>query len=154
MKTPYANLIGSFCFVIALLSVSFAHAQESTASNLKWIDAPGSLPVGTKLALLKGDLSKSGAFAFQLKLPAGYRLMPQSSAAVDRLIVVSGTFNLGAGKKFDNARTIPMHAGYVHWPDNTPFFGWTKDETIIELQGAGPWTVKYVNPADNPVKMK
>lgn len=156
MKLPYANFIKIVPFVIGVLSVSFAQAQQVTAASgeVKWVNAPASLPAGAKLAMLQGDLAKPGPLAFQLKLPAGYKLMPHSSPAIDRIIVVSGNFNLGSGDKFDNARTMPLSTGYVHWPEKSTYFGWAKEETIIEIQGAGPFAVSYVNPRDDPMKKK
>jgi hypothetical protein len=121
---------------------------------MKWVSAPASLPAGAQVALVQGDLSKAGPLTFRLKLPAGYKLMPHSSPAIDRIVVVSGTFNLGSGEKFDNARTIPMSAGYVHWPEKSPYFAFAGEETVIEYQGAGPWTVRYVSPADDPARRK
>lgn len=156
MKTPYAKFIKIMPFVIGVLSVSFAHAQQVTATSgdVKWVNAPASLPPGAKVAILQGDLGKPGTLAFRLKLPAGYKLMPHSSPAIDRIVVVSGTFIFGSGEKFDNARTIPLSTGYVHWPNKSPYVAWTKEETIIEIQGAGPWAVNYVNPGDDPTKKK
>ncbi|MBI4207897.1 MAG: cupin domain-containing protein [Betaproteobacteria bacterium] len=156
MKTPYAMFTKIVLFVIGVLGVPFAHAQQVAVASgdVKWVNAPASLPPGAKLAMLKGDLAKDGTLAFRLKLPADYRLMPHSSPAIGRLLVVSGTFNLGAGEKFDAARTIPLYAGYMHWPDKSPSFAWTKEETVIEIEGFGPFAVSYVNPGDDPVKRK
>ena len=156
MKTPYAKFIGTMLFAVGVLSVSFTHAQQAatTSDDLKWVKGPASLPAGAKLAILKGDFAKPGTLAYRLKLPAGYQLMPQSSPAINRIVVVSGTFYLGAGEKFDRARTIPMSTGYVHWLDESPYFAWTKEETVIEIDGVGPWSVSYVNPGDNPMKRK
>ena len=154
MKTSYTNLIKMVPVVVAVLGVSAAHAQQTatSADALKWVSAPASLPAGAQVAILRGDLAKSGAFTFRLKLPAGYQLKPQSSPAIGRLMVVSGTFNLGAGEKFDKARTIPMHAGYMHWPNQGAYFAFTREETVIEIEGTGPLAVNYVNAADDPMK--
>jgi hypothetical protein len=31
-------------------------------------------------------------------------------------------------------------------------FAWTKEETILQVHGVGPWAVNYVDPADDPRK--
>jgi hypothetical protein len=31
-------------------------------------------------------------------------------------------------------------------------FGFTKEETVIQLNGVGPWGLHYLNPADDPRK--
>lgn len=156
MKTSYATILKMMPFMVAALGVPAAHAEQTTAasSNLKWVKAPASLPTGAKVAMLQGDLAKSGALAFRLKLPAGSRVMPQSSPAIERIIVVSGALHLGTGQQFDSKRTIPLYQGYAHWPSNSPFFAFTKEETVLEIQGVGPWAVKYVNSADDPMAKK
>lgn len=156
MNTPYAKLVAIVPLAIGALGVSFAHAQQvATASgDVKWINAPASLPRGAKLAMMEGDLGKAGPLTFRLRLPAGYQLKPHSSPAIDRIVVVSGALNLGSGEKFDRKRTMPLYSGYVHWPQKSPYFAFTKEETIVEFQGAGPFTVTYVNPADDPMKKK
>jgi hypothetical protein len=156
MKTSYAMLIKMMPLIVLAFGAPAAHAQEATAAagDLRWVSAPASLPTGAKVAMLRGDLAKPGAFVFRLKLPAGYQLKPQSSPAIDRMIVVSGAFNLGTGEKFDNARTMPLYTGYAHWPNKGPFFAFTKEETVVEIQGVAPWAVNYVNAADDPMAQK
>jgi hypothetical protein len=29
-------------------------------------------------------------------------------------------------------------------------FGWTKGETVLQLSTLGPWSIKYVDPNDDP----
>lgn len=156
MKTSYSNFIRMVPFVMAVLAFSAAHAQQAPATPhaLKWVNAPASLPAGAKVAMLRGDLAKPGAFTFRLKLPAGYQLKPQSSPAINRLFVISGALNFGAGEKFDGARTVPLYTGYAHWPNNGPYFAFAKEETVVEIEGVGPWAVHYVNPADDPMKKR
>ena len=151
-----ATFFKMMLFVIAVLSISSAHAQQGTAGSidLNWVNAPASLPAGAKLAMVQGDLAKPGTLVFRLKLPAGYQLKPQSSPAIDRIMVISGALYLGSGEKFDNARTIPLYTGYGHWPNNGPYFAFTKEETVVEIEGVGPWAVNYVNPTDDPMKTR
>lgn len=150
MKGPYTQFFKSVLFAIGVLSLSFAYAASS--GDMKWVKAPAWLPPGAQLAVMTGDVGKPGALAFRLKLPAGYQLKPQSSPALDRLTVLSGTFNFGSGGKFDKASTIPLGTGYEHWLDESPYYGWTTEETVIQIEGAGPWAVSYVNAGDDPRK--
>lgn len=154
MKTSYAMFIKMIPVAVLALGVSAAQSQQtvSTSDALKWVNAPASLPAGAKVAVLHGDLAKAGAFTFRLKLPAGYQLKPHSSPAIGRLMVVSGAFNLGAGEKFDAARTIPLYSGYMYWPNQGAYFAFTREETVIEIEGTGPLSVNYVNAADDPMK--
>jgi hypothetical protein len=147
MKTPFAKFNMIVLFVIGVLGVSFAHAEQviATSGNVKWVNAPASLPHGAKIAIMEGDLAKPGVLKFLLKFPADYMLEPQSSPTLDRIMVISGNFNLGLGDKFDKSRTIPMRAGYMHWPHKSAFFAWTNEETIVEYEGVGPWAVTYAD---------
>jgi hypothetical protein len=35
---------------------------------------------------------------------------------------------------------------------NTRHFAWTKEETVVQLNGVGPWGITYINPKDDPRK--
>jgi hypothetical protein len=37
-------------------------------------------------------------------------------------------------------------------PAGHPMYGWTKEETIIQVHGVGPWGIDYLNSADDPRK--
>jgi hypothetical protein len=156
MKTAFAKLVPITALIVGMTGASIAGAQGTAANgDVKWIKAPASLPAGTEVAVVQGDLGKTGPLAFRLKLPAGYKLMPHASPAVDRVVVVSGSFNLGFGEKFDDSRTIPMSTGYVHWPEkNSPYFGFVREETVIEIQGKGPWSFNYVGQGNGAVQKR
>ena len=51
------------------------HVMYSSA-DLKWGDAPPSLPAGAKAAVLFGDPGKAGPFTIRLQIPAGYKPAP------------------------------------------------------------------------------
>jgi len=155
MKTAFTKVVPITAFVIGVMSAAVAGVQGAAANgDLKWASAPAPLPQGAQIAVLQGDLGKPGPLTFRLKLPAGYKLMPHSSPAIDRIVVVSGNLNLGSGDRFDEARTIPMSTGYVHWPEKSPYFAFAKDEAVIEIQGAGPWSVNYVGQGNGAAKKK
>ena len=57
------------------------------------------------------------------------------------------------GATFDAVKCQEMKAGtYGTWPAGMQHFGWFRGETVIQLNGEGPWLVEYVNPADDPRK--
>jgi hypothetical protein len=70
---------------------------------------------------------------------------------MERVTVISGTFNIGMGKRFDQAATKAMTAGtYGYWEPNMEHFVWIKGETVAQFHGIGPWVIKYVDPKDDP----
>ncbi|MEO7674965.1 MAG: cupin domain-containing protein [Pyrinomonadaceae bacterium] len=126
-----------------------------TASGIKWTTGPASLPLGAKLAVLEGDPTKEGFFTMRLWLPNGFRISPHWHPKTEHVTVISGTFNLGMGEKFDQKTTRAMPAGtFGFWQEGMRHFAWAKGDTVIQLHGIGPWTIKYVSPADDPRNQK
>jgi hypothetical protein len=124
-------------------------------AEVKWKDGPGSLPAGAKFAVLEGDPTKEGPFVMRLWFPDGFRIQPHWHPKVERITVISGTFNLGMGEKFDQSATRELTAGtFGFWPAGMRHFAWAKGETVLQLHGTGPWMITYVNPADDPRNAK
>jgi len=158
--------------VAALISIGVARgaAQQPTwhpqaasmndmgihpAAEIKWTAGPASLPAGAKVAVLEGDPSKEGFFTMRLWLPDGFRVPPHWHPKVEHVTVISGTFNLGMGDKFDQKATRAMTAGtFGFWPPEMRHFAWAKGETVVQLHGSGPWSINYVNASDDPRKAK
>ncbi len=123
--------------------------------DLKWGDAPPGLPPGAKLAVLAGDPNKKGLFALRLQTPAGYKVPPHTHPTAEHITVISGMFNIGTGDKFDEAAGKELSAGgYMVMPPGMKHYAWTPAEAIIQIQGMGPFVIKYVNPADDPRNAK
>jgi quercetin dioxygenase-like cupin family protein len=119
--------------------------------KIRWQPGPSSLPEGAQMAVLEGNPSKEGPFVFRLKLPDGYRVPPHTHPKTERVTVISGIFNIGMGEKFDLKETKPMPTGtYGYWPAGMTHFVWAKGETVLQFHGMGPWSIKYVNPSDDP----
>ena len=122
-------------------------------ADVQWKDGPASLPAGARFVVLEGDPAKDGQFTMRLRLPDGYRIPPHYHGGVEHVTVVSGTFHVGMGATFDKAAAKPMPAGtFGYWPPPMRHFAWAEGETVLQLHGLGPWTVTYVNPADDPRK--
>jgi quercetin dioxygenase-like cupin family protein len=119
--------------------------------KIVWKDGPPSLPPGAKFAVLEGDPGKPGPFVFRVKAPDGYRIPPHTHPKPERVTVLSGTFHIGTGDTFDPAKGRAMPTGtYGTWPPGMKHFVWATGETILQFHGDGPWTITYVNPADDP----
>src|SRR6266550_3093371 len=128
----------------AALAESPEHMVMVTPTDLKWADAK-SLPPGAKVAVIEGTLDKEVPFTFRLKIPADYKLPAHWHPAIEHVTVISGTFNVGMGDNLDPAKTKPLSSGSVAiMQPKTPHFGWTKEETIVQVHGVGPWGVTYV----------
>jgi quercetin dioxygenase-like cupin family protein len=133
---------------------SGSHAIHSP-DQIKWQDAPAALPAGAKIAILEGDPAKEGFFTMRLSMPDGYKIPPHTHPKIEHVTVISGTFNLGMGEKFDQNATQELPAGtFGFWPAGMKHFAWAKGATVIQAHGVGPWKIEYVNPADDPRKAK
>ena len=125
------------------------------AADLKWQDGPPSLPKGAQFTVLEGDPTKEGPFVFRVKVPDGYRIPPHTHPKTERVTVISGTFHIGMGERFDEKAGRAMLAGtYGQWASGMKHFVWVKGETVVQFHGEGPWTINYVNPTDDPRKGK
>src|SRR5438067_692614 len=101
------------------------------SGSCKWQDGPTSLPKGAMIAVLEGDPTREGPFVFRLKIPDGYRVPPHTHPKTERITVISGTFNIGMGDKFDEKATKAMPTGtYGYWPAGMKHFVWAKGETV------------------------
>jgi quercetin dioxygenase-like cupin family protein len=121
-------------------------------SDLKWGDVP-SLPRGAKIAVIEGPMNQAVPFMIRLKFPKDYQIPAHSHPAVERVTVLSGTFHMGTGDKFDKAKTHALPTGSIAIMQiGTNHFAWVSEETIVQLNGTGPWGINYVNPADDPRK--
>lgn len=148
-------------FAFGLCAVAPAAAQSVYSGGrpyiigpdqLAWTDAPAVAP-GAKIAVIEGPLDKPVPFTFRLKIPANSKIAPHTHPAYERVTVLSGTFHFAHGDRYDPARTSALGPGSVAiMPAGTPMFGYTREETIIQLHGIGPWGLNYLDPADDPRK--
>jgi quercetin dioxygenase-like cupin family protein len=123
------------------------------SGEIEWRDGPASLPKGTMMAILEGDPSQAGVFTMRLKFPAGFKVAPHYHSQTEHATVISGALNLGMGPTFDRGAMRVLQAGsFGYWVAGTPHFAWFDGETVLQLHGQGPWTITYVNPADDPRK--
>lgn len=118
--------------------------------ELQWGDVASMAP-GAKIAKIEGNLSEEKPFTFRLRLPADYRIDPHIHPAYERVTVLSGTLHFAHGEEFDREATTALPTGGVAiMPPGAPMFGYTEEETVIQLHGVGPWGIEYLNPEDDP----
>lgn len=121
-------------------------------SDLKWSDVP-SLPPGAKIVVIEGDPKNPAPFTFRLKLPSDYKIPVHAHPTVERVTVISGTLNLGMGEKFEQDKATSLPSGSVAMMSpGMNMFAYTKEETVIQIHGIGPWGITYLNPTDDPRK--
>lgn len=126
------------------------HHMTQGPEQLNWSAVP-SLPKGAQIAVLEGPMSEAVPFTVRLKFPPNYQIPAHWHPAIERVTVLSGTFNMGMGDRFDRTQTQPLRpGGMAIMPAQGRHFAWTSVETVVQLHGTGPWGITYVNPADDP----
>jgi hypothetical protein len=153
MKARLAVCALAAAFAVPVLGQEVPHFHTVTAKSLKWMDTP--LIAGGKVAVIEGPLDKAAPFTLRILFPANSMIAPHFHTAIEHVTVISGTFNVGHGEKFDKKKSKALGRGDVAiMQSKTPHFGWVDKETIVQVHGVGPWTVTFVNPADDPRKKK
>ncbi len=112
---------------------------------------PTTLPEGVQIAVLLGSPAKEGPFVIRLKFPADYEIPPHRHTQEEHVTVISGGFGMGAGAAHDREAAPLLPPGsFVRIPKGTAHYAWTNEETIVQLNGIGPFGIEYVNNADDP----
>jgi quercetin dioxygenase-like cupin family protein len=91
-------------------------------------------------ALLQGDPSKPGIYIQLTKWHPGHMSRPHSHPTERYITVLSGTWWIGTGTKYDPDSTYPVSAGaYVVDRANGIHYDGAKDtECVLEIVGMGP----------------
>src|SRR6478752_3826286 len=77
--------------LITTATGALAHPHKATAKGMKWMDGTAvGLPKGSQVAVVKGDPTKAGDFAVQLKFPADFAVPPHSHPGDEVVRVVTG----------------------------------------------------------------
>jgi quercetin dioxygenase-like cupin family protein len=149
---------------VFILGVGFAltgravHTDASEApptivagDAVTWGAAPPSLPPGAQATVLHGSPAKEGPFVLRLRFPAGFVVPPHRHSKDELVTVISGRFSIVAGEKVDRAsfRALPP-ASFVHLPAGTAHYAVAETESVVQINGIGPFDVKYLNPKDDP----
>jgi quercetin dioxygenase-like cupin family protein len=141
--------------LLVILAAATATAQKSDAanagSNFKWGPAPAVFPAGAQMAVLEGDPSGAGLFTVRLRMPDGYKIAPHTHPTDENVTVISGTFRVGMGEKFEKKGMLTLHqGGFVTAPAHHAHYAVASGETIVQVHAMGPFALTYVNPADTP----
>jgi quercetin dioxygenase-like cupin family protein len=152
-------------FAIALLVIVVSSAGSS-GRDANQTAAPGHpvvrpddvawkpLRPGAEIAVVSGDPDQAGApFVMRFRYRGPARVPPHWHPTDEHITVLSGTFVVGMGERFDESSGRELPAGaYAFVPGKMAHYAWTKGDTVIQIHGVGPFTINYVNPADDPSK--
>ncbi len=155
------QVLAALALAAAALAAAAAQAPAPAAppatgaavweASFAWGDGPPALPKGVRMARLSGDPALPGPFVARLKFPPGFVLPPHVHTADENVTVLAGTVMSGRGEKFDKTATRTLTAGaFGVTPAGTAHFSHAPDGATVQIHGVGPFTVRYIDPKDDP----
>ena len=81
-------------------------------------------------------------------------MVPPHRHSKDEFVtVISGKFAISSGEKLNREamQALPP-ASFVHLPAGMPHYAWAEVETVVQINGTGPFDVIYIDPKDDPRK--
>jgi hypothetical protein len=97
---------------------------------------------GADTATVEGDPSKPGIYIQLIKWHPGNMSRPHYHSTARYITVLSGTWWIGTGPKYDPNSTFPAPAGsyVVDLPGKIHYDGAKDTECVLEIVGMGPMT--------------
>jgi len=147
----------ALAFVMLLvLQIGIAqHTNPEQRRTLQEIDAltPTGAGAGTsgvngiQTRVLKGDPNKAGLYTIQLTIPANTKIEAHTHRDDRVATVVSGTWYIGYGSRFDEQKLKALTAGSFYTePPNVAHFARTGNQPVaVQITGYGPTDTKYVD---------
>ena len=155
MTRRLASLVGMVSAVCLLVAGSVAPARAveldpkavvfKLPDKIEWKkNATG----GAEQAVLAGDPSKPGLYVVLTKWLPGNMSRPHWHPNDRFITVISGTWWVGSGDKFDPEATVPVREGSfaVHEPKEVHYDGAKDEEVIVQIVGVGPSGTIVVEP--------
>ena len=155
--TKKLMLVAAVVFCLALLGADAGSPKNAfTPDQINWGPPPPFVPPGAQMAVLEGDPSaSSGDFTVRAKMPAGYKFPPHWHPKRENVTVISGSFKVGMGDKWDDSKMITFGAGsFAYMDPDMHHYAMADGETVVQIHGQSPLAINYVNPEDDPSKKK
>jgi len=166
MNMPFSKTTLTILGALSVAGWSGAQAQQqaeampadgqaamimTTPADIAWGDVPPMLPPGAMITVLEGDPGMAAPYALRLQMPAGYQIPAHWHTLVERVTVISGTLNAGMGDMLDPAQGKAFPAGsFLLIPGKAHHFAWADEETVVQINGDGPFDINYMDPANDP----
>lgn len=110
----------------------------TTPDKLKWVAGEN----GADTATMLGNPDKPGLYIILIRWHAHHMSRPHFHNYDRYITVLSGTWWVGTGSKYDPASTVPVPAGSFvkHTAKQVHYDGAKDTDTVIEIVGQGPAT--------------
>jgi quercetin dioxygenase-like cupin family protein len=129
---------------IGLAQNTPAGSVVMTPDKLTW--KPNARVPGVDAADLLGQADKQGAYVQRIKFPANFKVMPHTHPEERAYTIISGTWYVGWGETFDEAKLLALPPGSFYTePANVAHFVATKgDSVVVQISGTGPTATKML----------
>jgi quercetin dioxygenase-like cupin family protein len=162
--TRNAYLTAAMVALLCVAGLVFASQAQNgsseknafTPDSIPWGPAPATFAPGAQLAVLEGNpAASSGDYTVRVKMPDGYRIAPHWHPKRENVTVISGTFKVGMGDRFDESKMGDFPAGSFAFLDpDMHHYAMASGEVVVQVHGASPLQFNYVNPEDDPSRKK
>jgi hypothetical protein len=141
----------SMLFILVVLPVVSVWSQQISVAQqpAQPLVVPlKQFPLDQRFETVSGDPAKSGKpFVIRIHAEAGYIIMPHTHPVDENIVVVKGSWAVGMGDRFNRQALEPMEVGtYALVPKTMAHFALSKTDTIIQVHGIGPFTIRNVVP--------
>lgn len=157
----YVAALAALLCAGALVFTSRAQTGSSakhafTPDAIPYGPAPPSVPAGAQLAVLEGNPGDmTGDYTVRLKMPNGYRVAPHWHPNRENVTVITGTFKVGMGDRFDESKMGDFPAGsFAYLDPDMHHYAMASGEVVVQIHGASPFQINYVNPEDDPSRKR
>jgi hypothetical protein len=140
-RSAYLALAITFALVCAspiAADLNPAALAYKLPKDIPWVDQGN----GSVRAILAGDPDKPGLYVLLNKWKAHNMSRPHFHPNDRFVTVISGTWWVGTGSKYDPASTVPMPPGTFvrHVAKQIHYDGAKDEDTVLEIVGMGPAT--------------
>jgi len=120
--------------------------------EIKW--TPSQVAPGIQTAVVSGNPSQPGVYVVRVKFAPGTMSPPHFHPEERYIVVLKGTWWVGAGPKWDRDATTPVPAGsfVVHHPKQIHYDGAKDEEVMLQIAGVGPSATIPVDETGQPKK--
>ncbi len=146
----FRRLVGAMMFAVIAGAPAIAAELDKSAvefippADIKWVrNAAGTM----EQAVLFGDPSKPGMYVVRLRWLPGNMSRPHFHPHDRFFTVISGTWWMGTGERFDPESTVAAPAGtyVVHYGNKVHYDGAKGEEVVIQVTGMGPATATLID---------
>ena len=140
-------LLSVAAFVLFTAGIAIAATPTVvTPDKVSWMAGTGAM-AGAQIAVLSGDPTKPGPYTIRLKMPANTTFPPHFHGDTENVTVISGSLWVGVGDQVDQSKLMQLPAGsFASIPSGIHHYAVTKEDTVVQLEGNGPFTMTAVKP--------